>query len=215
MKFTKLLLNAFKTKRSVTFITCLTFFTIFMWTWKLPPYEVSPMTNLKEQNFDEKNIENNDIKILNKNENPKNNKLKDLYFFLQSKQSLFNQTYSVGNDSNSDSFNGVQFDINSTDVIVFLHIQKTGGTHLGHHLVRNLDTLKQCEHVKKLKYHKRYYCPRPNAKDETWLFSRYSTGKNMLIPAWCLVYIINFSSVSSIFSLLFYYIKQCVKHLRL
>lgn len=32
-----------------------------------------------------------------------------------------------------------QFDIDAHDVMVFLHIQKTGGTSFGRHLVRDLD----------------------------------------------------------------------------
>lgn len=32
-----------------------------------------------------------------------------------------------------------QFDILAHDVVVFLHIQKTGGTSFGKHLVRDLD----------------------------------------------------------------------------
>lgn len=32
-----------------------------------------------------------------------------------------------------------QFDMNAHDVMVFLHIQKTGGTSFGKHLVRDLD----------------------------------------------------------------------------
>uniref|UniRef100_A0A1B0DHJ5 Heparan-sulfate 6-O-sulfotransferase n=1 Tax=Phlebotomus papatasi TaxID=29031 RepID=A0A1B0DHJ5_PHLPP len=37
---------------------------------------------------------------------------------------------------NDDDF---QFDMNAHDVMVFLHIQKTGGTSFGKHLVRDLD----------------------------------------------------------------------------
>lgn len=36
-----------------------------------------------------------------------------------------------------------QFDMDAHDVMVFLHIQKTGGTSFGKHLVRDLD-LKVC-----------------------------------------------------------------------
>ncbi|XP_034938325.1 heparan-sulfate 6-O-sulfotransferase 1 [Chelonus insularis] len=65
-----------------------------------------------------------------------------------------------------------QFDINAHDVIVFLHIQKTGGTLFGKHLVRDLDLQRPCSCQKKKK---RCFCYRPN-RDENWLFSRYSTG---------------------------------------
>lgn len=70
-------------------------------------------------------------------------------------------------------FMNVDFDINSTDVMVFLHIQKTGGTSFGKHLVNDLDLEKQCWKVRGLK---RSNCFRPNSDSETWLFSRYSTG---------------------------------------
>uniref|UniRef100_A0A3P8V157 Heparan-sulfate 6-O-sulfotransferase n=1 Tax=Cynoglossus semilaevis TaxID=244447 RepID=A0A3P8V157_CYNSE len=46
----------------------------------------------------------------------------------------------------------VEFNIKGDDVIVFLHIQKTGGTTFGRHLVRNIQ------------------------KEESWPFSRFSTG---------------------------------------
>lgn len=65
-----------------------------------------------------------------------------------------------------------QFDINGHDVMVFLHIQKTGGTSFGRHLVRDLDLKRPCECQRK---RKRCYCFRPN-RNENWLFSRYSTG---------------------------------------
>lgn len=76
------------------------------------------------------------------------------------------------------------------DVMVFLHIQKTGGTSFGKHLVRDLDlkvcaresitsTFKNssvpqrpCECQRK---RKRCYCFRTH-RNENWLFSRYSTG---------------------------------------
>nr|CAG4652191.1 EOG090X0E58 [Triops cancriformis] len=64
------------------------------------------------------------------------------------------------------------FDIRGHDVIVFLHIQKTGGTVFGRHLVQDLDLKRPC--VCHQEY-KRCDCFRPNSK-EHWLFSRYSTG---------------------------------------
>ncbi|CAL4060710.1 unnamed protein product, partial [Meganyctiphanes norvegica] len=68
-----------------------------------------------------------------------------------------------------------QFDIRGHDVIVFLHIQKTGGTTFGRHLVKDLDLERGCECHRKSK--KRCTCLRPGPNsDETWLFSRYSTG---------------------------------------
>ncbi|GLG99977.1 hypothetical protein R5R35_000458 [Gryllus longicercus] len=65
-----------------------------------------------------------------------------------------------------------QFDMNAHDVMVFLHIQKTGGTSFGRHLVRDLDLERPCTCQRK---RKRCYCFRPN-RNENWLFSRYSTG---------------------------------------
>jgi len=65
------------------------------------------------------------------------------------------------------------FDIMDRDVMVFLHIQKTGGTTFGRHLVRNLDLDNPCICPRK---RKRCDCFRPNTINEQWLFSRYSTG---------------------------------------
>lgn len=66
----------------------------------------------------------------------------------------------------------VDFNIKGDDVIVFLHIQKTGGTTFGRHLVRNIQLERPCEcHAGQ----KKCTCYRPGKK-ETWLFSRFSTG---------------------------------------
>ncbi|XP_045887509.1 heparan-sulfate 6-O-sulfotransferase 2 isoform X1 [Micropterus dolomieu] len=66
----------------------------------------------------------------------------------------------------------VDFNIKGDDVIVFLHIQKTGGTTFGRHLVRNIQLERPCEcHAGQ----KKCTCFRPGKK-ETWLFSRFSTG---------------------------------------
>lgn len=68
-----------------------------------------------------------------------------------------------------------QFDIEDHDVIVFLHIQKTGGTTFGKHLVGDLDLARSCACHRKVK--KRCTCLRPGVNsDEMWLFSRHSTG---------------------------------------
>uniref|UniRef100_A0A4W5KXC4 Heparan-sulfate 6-O-sulfotransferase n=1 Tax=Hucho hucho TaxID=62062 RepID=A0A4W5KXC4_9TELE len=66
-----------------------------------------------------------------------------------------------------------RFNFTSGDyVIVFLHIQKTGGTTFGRHLVRNIQLERPCEcHAGQNKC----TCYRPG-KRETWLFSRFSTG---------------------------------------
>lgn len=69
--------------------------------------------------------------------------------------------------------NNQQFNLSSDDVIVFLHIQKTGGTYFGKNMVRNLDVPKKCTKIHKTK---RNLCLRPNSDHEVWIFSRYSTG---------------------------------------
>lgn len=65
------------------------------------------------------------------------------------------------------------FDINNSDVIVFIHIQKTAGTTFERFLVRHLKISQPCVcNMGK----KRCNCLRPNSNSENWLFSRYSTG---------------------------------------
>ncbi|XP_059208862.1 heparan-sulfate 6-O-sulfotransferase 1-A [Centropristis striata] len=66
----------------------------------------------------------------------------------------------------------VDFQIKGEDVIVFLHIQKTGGTTFGRHLVQNVRLEVPCDCRPG---QKKCTCYRPNRK-ETWLFSRFSTG---------------------------------------
>lgn len=66
----------------------------------------------------------------------------------------------------------VDFEIKGDDVIVFLHIQKTGGTTFGRHLVQNVRLEVPCDCRPG---QKKCTCYRPNRK-ETWLFSRFSTG---------------------------------------
>jgi len=63
-------------------------------------------------------------------------------------------------------------DLDNEDVIVFLHIQKTGGTTFGRHLVENLEVEPPCNCYKRVK--KRCDCL--NKDRQVWLFSRYSTG---------------------------------------
>ena len=65
------------------------------------------------------------------------------------------------------------FDISSTDVVVYLHMQKTGGTWFGRHLVQDLNV--DCSLVRP----KLYKCTRPN-DDTEWLFSRFTTGKKCI-----------------------------------
>ncbi|XP_028401260.1 heparan-sulfate 6-O-sulfotransferase 1-B-like [Dendronephthya gigantea] len=66
-----------------------------------------------------------------------------------------------------------RFEINGHDIMVFLHMQKTGGTSFGKNLVRNLRLERTCHKVVSTK--SRFMCKRPNS-DEFWLYSRYSTG---------------------------------------
>ncbi|XP_034545764.1 heparan-sulfate 6-O-sulfotransferase 2 isoform X1 [Notolabrus celidotus] len=76
------------------------------------------------------------------------------------------------NFTKADLIRDVDFNIKGDDVIVFLHIQKTGGTTFGRHLVRNIQLERPCEcHAGQ----KKCTCYRPGKK-ETWLFSRFSTG---------------------------------------
>ncbi|KAM5146114.1 heparan-sulfate 6-O-sulfotransferase 2 [Mantella aurantiaca] len=76
------------------------------------------------------------------------------------------------NFSVDDLLRKVDFNINGDDLIVFLHIQKTGGTTFGRHLVRNIRLEQPCECKAG---QKKCTCLRPGKK-ETWLFSRFSTG---------------------------------------
>lgn len=83
------------------------------------------------------------------------------------------------NFSRGDLLRKVDFDIKGDDLIVFLHIQKTGGTTFGRHLVRNIQLEQPCEcRVGQ----KKCTCHRPG-KRETWLFSRFSTGWSCGLPA--------------------------------
>ncbi|NWU76107.1 H6ST2 sulfotransferase, partial [Onychorhynchus coronatus] len=76
------------------------------------------------------------------------------------------------NFSTDDLLRRVDFNIKGDDLIVFLHIQKTGGTTFGRHLVRNIQLEQPCECRAG---QKKCTCHRPG-KRETWLFSRFSTG---------------------------------------
>jgi len=67
--------------------------------------------------------------------------------------------------------NRYDFNIDGQDVLVFLHIQKTGGSVFGRHLVNNLDVDPPCQCTKKRKR-----CDCHSKQEHIWLFSRYSTG---------------------------------------
>lgn len=66
----------------------------------------------------------------------------------------------------------VEFAIRGDDVMVFLHIQKTGGTTFGRHLVKNIQLEQPCDC---LPGQRKCTCHRPG-RAESWLFSRFSTG---------------------------------------
>ena len=72
-----------------------------------------------------------------------------------------------------------EFDVEE-DVLVFLHIQKTGGTTFGRHLVLDLETESPCKCDysinKNGKIHMKDLCNCHDMNRNVWLFSRYSTG---------------------------------------
>ncbi|XP_059474051.1 heparan-sulfate 6-O-sulfotransferase 2 [Neocloeon triangulifer] len=96
----------------------------------------------------------------------------DLNAWADSVADSLGQPLSKGQSLSYDEVLNENFDMNGHDVMVFLHIQKTGGTSFGKHLVRDLDLKRPCTCHRK---RKRCYCFRPNST-ENWLFSRYSTG---------------------------------------
>ncbi|XP_017490146.1 PREDICTED: heparan-sulfate 6-O-sulfotransferase 1-like, partial [Rhagoletis zephyria] len=66
------------------------------------------------------------------------------------------------------------FHIKGNDVMVFLHMQKTGGSAFDRHLVRDLILEQPCKCEPKRK--KKCRCFRPDTNNRYWLFSRYSIG---------------------------------------
>ena len=87
----------------------------------------------------------------------------------------------ISDSNNQNIFLPSSFNINEPDVIVFLHIQKTGGSTFERHMVHDLNLQRECVVAKTLtkdngKNKKRYDCLRP-VRDEQWLFSRLTTGK--------------------------------------
>lgn len=76
---------------------------------------------------------------------------------------------------------GQKFDMRGNDVMVFLHIQKTGGSMFGAHLINNLDIERPCACPRKRSRSrhipiKRYCnCFRPGSS-RIWLFSRLHLG---------------------------------------
>ena len=70
----------------------------------------------------------------------------------------------------------------SSDVMVFLHIQKTGGTTFGKHLVQDIDLARPCLcHRRRNRLNRRKLhcdCFRPGTQDRNWLFSRLGEKRN-------------------------------------
>ena len=84
------------------------------------------------------------------------------------------ETYKIGmlptnTFSNKDIDHEYKLKLEKKDVLVFLHMQKTGGTTFGHHLVKDLEKTCKC-------YKKKKRCDCLTSTDTIWLFSRYSTG---------------------------------------
>ena len=77
-----------------------------------------------------------------------------------------------------------KFNTSASDMMVFLHIQKTGGTTFEKHLLQDIDPEVPCPcESKKVKSkphpsHKmKCECLRPGNSGHTWLFSRFSPPK--------------------------------------
>lgn len=90
-------------------------------------------------------------------------------FILKSRISNFEV---IAYDKNAFQKSHLQFHLNKSDIIVFIHIQKTGGSTFNRHLVYDL-TLGKCPQ-RKNGLRRFRVCFRPNEKSE-WLFSRFST----------------------------------------
>ncbi|CAD5114684.1 DgyrCDS3729 [Dimorphilus gyrociliatus] len=88
-------------------------------------------------------------------------------YLLQNKPASFDLTAEFSNEDTSRQFKILQ---NNEFVLVFVHIQKTGGSYFGRQLVKSLDMKKPC---KCKSGRKRCNCTRDG---KIWLFSRYSTG---------------------------------------
>lgn len=74
------------------------------------------------------------------------------------------------------------FNIRGWDVIVFLHIQNTGGNVFARQLVEDINLERPCICKKK---RRRCVCSRPNRIGSPWLFSRYTMGwKCGVHPDW-------------------------------
>ncbi|XP_015908071.1 heparan-sulfate 6-O-sulfotransferase 2 [Parasteatoda tepidariorum] len=74
------------------------------------------------------------------------------------------------------------FNIKGSDVIVFLHIQNTGGSVFARHMVEDLQLERPCQCRRNRRICR---CYRPDKYGSTWFFSRYTTGwKCGVHPDW-------------------------------
>ena len=106
------------------------------------------------------------------------------------RQILANRSYKNSNLNNVDNYDvydkitvsKTDFDIKKSDVIVFLHIQNTGGSVFARHIVEDLKLERPCRCKKNRRICR---CYRPNNYGSTWFFSRYTTGwKCGVHPDW-------------------------------
>lgn len=104
------------------------------------------------------------------------------------RQILPNRTYHISQiidqspEDEKSTVAKVDFNIKGTDVIVFLHIQNTGGSVFARHMVEDLELERPCRCKKNRRICR---CYRPNNYGSTWFFSRYTTGwKCGVHPDW-------------------------------
>ena len=90
-------------------------------------------------------------------------------------QKMEKSDFIIYDDSVDENFHS-QFYLNNSDVVVFVHIQKTGGSTFNRHLVYDL-SIGKCPKRKSSRGRFRV-CLRPN-EDSEWLFSRFSTRLRM------------------------------------
>ncbi|XP_013791780.1 heparan-sulfate 6-O-sulfotransferase 3-like [Limulus polyphemus] len=130
---------------------------------------MSSLSNYKEQRDFLETIEKYRLLI------EENIRDSDSLLALQKPKHFFSNFSSVPVTSTIENFTykTARFDIRKSDVIVFLHIQKTCGSTFGWHLVRDLDLEKPCQCREEYKICK---CYRPNSYTRFWLLSRNSLG---------------------------------------
>ncbi|KAM6945544.1 heparan-sulfate 6-O-sulfotransferase 3-B-like [Aplochiton taeniatus] len=96
----------------------------------------------------------------------------DFFFDQEVDEDVLQRIPSKFNFTDRDLERRIEFNIKGDDVIVFLHIQKTGGTTFGRHLVKNIQLEQPCDCMPG---QRKCLCHRPGTA-ESWLFSRFSTG---------------------------------------